>query len=309
MWDEAAPSPLEDREKPLHDWFNDSEQYRLKVQRFRNVPPEVTVQRISFERECKRYLNAYESGQSNAFPRRKARLPSADRDEESIERSQRRAKTRLRLAVTELAPNHFTTFTTRETGPVYFSPDEYASIWARFVLLMRNYGYDFEYVAVLERHPENPRHLHLHVAWRGAAHYGVMRRLWHIAICAHRGLKVEKALRGADSPGNIQDRPVKAARGSFKAVRKIARYMSKYLTKDLIAEFNKKRYWPSKGINVASAEAYWLGALSMSDAIREACQLVGEWDHAANAPGQKLFNPSDRVCWFAVDPDRTPPPF
>ena len=27
--------------------------------------------------------------------------------------------------------------------------------------------WDFQYVSVLERHPTNPDHLHMHVAWRG----------------------------------------------------------------------------------------------------------------------------------------------
>lgn len=306
----ATETPtLPDYPEPRHPWHQELTQFRVKVQRFSRVPPEVTVQQISFEKQFERYHRAYENGQSSAFPRRTARVQSGTPDAESIERSQRRAKTRLRLAVTELAPNHFTTFTTRETGPEYLTPDEYASIWAHFVRLMRNFGYDFEYVAVLERHPSNPLHLHLHVAWRGAAHYGVMRRLWHMAICAHRGIRITKALRGAESPGNVQDRPIKAASGSFKRVRKIARYISKYITKDLIAEFNKKRYWPSKGIDLAAAKTYWLSSLDPFDAIKEACVMLGEWDHEINMPGQKVFQPSSRVCWFAIDPDKTPPPF
>jgi hypothetical protein len=114
--------------------------------------------------------------------------------------------------------------------------------------------------------------------------------------------------RGEDALGNIVDRPVKAPRGSFKQVRKIARYISKYITKDLISEFNKKRYWPSKGISLPEAQVFWLDSLSMSDAIREACQLMGVWDAVGNTPGQKLFNPSDRVAWCAIDPERLPPP-
>ena len=32
---------------------------------------------------------------------------------------------------------------------------------------LRLAGVDFQYVSVLERHPTNPDHLHMHVAWRG----------------------------------------------------------------------------------------------------------------------------------------------
>jgi hypothetical protein len=129
-----------------------------------------------------------------------------------------------------------------------------------------------------------------------------------MSICAHRGERITKMLRGSDAPGNIQDRPVKAARGSFKQVRKIARYISKYITKDLISEFNKRRYWPSKGIDLAAAKVFWLDALSMTDAVREACSMLGQWDEELGLCPQKLFHPSDRVVWCAIDPADTPPP-
>lgn len=304
MFDNPAPSPLAGSDKPVHDWFFDPEQYRLKVQNFSRLPPEVTVQRISFEREARRYQNAYDNGQSNAFPRRRSRDPSKPRDEESIERSQRRAKIGVRLAVTELAPTALVTFTTRQV----ITLDQLLWVWAHFTRSLRASGIEFEYVAVPERHPSNPDHLHIHAAYRGQTNFGVLRRLWHVALEALHGRKVKCILRGKESPGNIDVQTVKA-RDSIRRIRKIARYVSKYITKDLIAEFNRRRYWPSKGINPQSAQVYWLNSLSMADAIREACIIVGEWDHESNAPGQRVFNPSDRICWFAVDPAATPPPF
>ncbi|MFV4069290.1 hypothetical protein ACNJP4_20880, partial [Mycobacterium tuberculosis] len=78
--------------------------------------------------------------------------------------------------------------------------------------------------------------------------------------------------------------------------------------KDLICEFNKRRYWPSKGINVESAQVFWLSSLDQQSAIREACELLGQWDYQAESPAQKMFRPSDRIAWFAVDPGSTPPP-
>jgi hypothetical protein len=166
---------------------------------------------------------------------------------------------------------------------------------------------DFEYVAVPEPH-KNKDHLHLHVAYRGRTPFNVLRRFWHMALEALHGRVVRCILRGSESPGNIQVEPVKA-RDSLRRIRKIARYVSKYITKDLISEFNRRRYWPSKGIDLPAAQAFWLDSLSMSDAIREACILVGEWDYETGMSGQRLFNPSERVCWFAVDPGRSPPPF
>lgn len=296
---DLQPSPT-----PRHDWYLDPEQYRVKLRTFSRMPPEITVQRVSFDRDRIAYENAYHRGNHSAFPRRARPDPDKPRDDESVERSQRRAKTAVRLTVTELAPTALVTFTTREV----LTLDQLLWCWEHFTRSLRRSGMEFEYVAVPERHPSNPDHLHLHVAYRGRTPFGVLRRLWHVALEALKGRRVTCILRGKESPGNIDVQKVKA-REDLRRIRKIARYVSKYITKDLIAEFNRRRYWPSKGINLPAAQAFWLHSLSMSDAIREACVLVGQWDHESDAPGQKLFHPSDRVAWFAVDPERTPPPF
>lgn len=297
---------------PRHLWFDEVEQYRVKLQRYSNCPPEFVVQRISFAKDLERYENAARHSktlESSVHRRARAiRAPGESRSEESVECSQRRAKTQIRKLTTELAPNHFSTFTTRELGPKYFTPDDWKVIWGTFIRLVRLNSIDFEYVAVLERHPANPEHFHLHVAWRGSAHYNFLRRLWHIAIGRHSGLDIRKLVRGKDSPGNIQDQPVKAARGSFKQVRRIAKYISKYITKDLIAEFNKRRYWPSRGINLQAAQVFWLDGLTQVDAVREACRLVGQWDDESDLCPQRFFRPSERLFWCAVDPALTPPP-
>lgn len=298
------PPPSSERSAPRHFWYHEQEQYRVKVQRFSRVPPEVTVQRISFDRDARAYENAYENGASRTTPKRRSRSAPADRDAESLERSQRRSKTTVRKTVTELAPTALVTFTTRETMPL----DALLDVWGRFTRLMRLSGIEFEYVAVPEPHPTNPDHYHLHAAYRGRTPFNVMRRFWHIALEARHGRAVRCILRGSESPGNVQVERIKA-RNDLNRIRKIAKYVSKYITKDLIAAFNRRRYWPSQGISLASAEAYWLDSLDASSAIREACILVGEWDFENGVPTQRMFRPSDRVCWFAVDPASTPPPF
>ena len=47
---------------------------------------------------------------------------------------------------------------------------------------------------------------------------------------------------------------------------------------------------------------YWLSALSMPEALREGLQMFGLWSGGAEGPVQRVFNPSDRVAWVAVDP-------
>lgn len=297
-------SPPPDKTKPRHFWAHETTQFRAKVRTFSKLPPEVTIQKISFERDLESVQRAYENGYTNCASRRGVRTKSeAPQDAESIERSQRRAKTQVRVTCCELAPSALVTFTTREIMTV----DELLGCWQYFSRLMKLAGMDFEYVAVPERHPKNPVHFHLHVAYRGRTPFNLMRRFWHMSLEARHGRRVTKMMRGADAPGNIDVQTIKG-RTDIKRCRKIAKYISKYITKDLIAEFNRRRYWPSKGINVQDAKVYWLDSLSQVDAIREACMMLGEWEELIGAPAQKIFCPSDRVCWFAVDPERSPPP-
>lgn len=299
--------PLVDRSKPVHFWAGETEQYRLKIRRFSSLPAEFTVQRVSFDRDLERYQRAAAFARTTEVsvprPRRVSHENDEPRSAESLERSQRRAKTNVRLLVTELAPTALVTFTTRET----MSLDSLMWCWQYFTRLLRDSSMDYEYVAIPERHPSNPDHLHLHVAYRGRTPYGVLRRFWHMALEARHGRKVRCILRGTESPGNIDVQNIKA-RDSIRRIRKIARYVSKYITKDLISEFNRRRYWPSKGIDLAAASVFWLDSLSQFDAVREACRMLGQWDETAGLTEQKLFMPSERVCWCAIDPDRTPPP-
>lgn len=299
---ETFTSP--DLSTPRHEWFGEQIQYRAKVRSFSNAPPEITVQQVSFERDFQRYQNAYDHGQSSCLNRPRSRPePGAPRSPESLERSQRRAKTGIRLLVTELAPSALVTFTTRET----ISLDALLSVWQKFGFLMRQAGIDFEYVAVPERHPTNPDHFHLHVAYRGKTPFNTLRRFWHMALEARHGRKVSCVLRGSESPGNVDVQKIKS-RDALRRVRKIARYISKYITKDLIAEFNRKRYWPSKGISLIEARVFWLQGLTQHAAVREACLALGQWDETLDLCPQKVWRPSDRIAYIAVDPALTPPP-
>lgn len=294
-------------DSPQHNFYEEPDQFRLKVQCYTSAPPELTFQKISFDRDVERYRNAYEKGLSNAFKGRSVR--SAEKkavSPESLERSERRAKTNCRKAVMELAPSSMVTFTTREILPF----DSLLVVWKAFQRLCHQAKCEFEYVAVVEPHPSNPDHLHLHVAYRGRLHYDTIRRLWHIALEARNGRRVKKTLYGSESPGNITDSKKVKARDPLTRMRKIAKYVSKYITKEMISQFNRKRYWPSKGISVKAARVYWLKSLSQLEAIREGCLMLGQWDEVLDLCPQNIFNPSDRVAWLAVDPSKTPdPPF
>jgi hypothetical protein len=292
---DVEPSPV-----PKHSVFTEEIQYRAKLQSFSKSPPELTVQRISFERDVDRYRRAAENGNVSCFPGRRTRNPDRIVDGESMERSQRRAKTKVRLLVTELAPSSLVTFTTRRV----YSLDQLVRIWEAFTRLARQVEPDFRYVAVPEPHPSNPSHLHLHAAVRAKISRDTLRRLWHIALEGFEGRRVTTTLRGPAAPGNIDDQPIKG-RDTLKRIRKIAKYISKYITKDLIEKFNRRRYWPSKGIDLADAQVFWLGAVTQAEAIREACRAFGVWDGIA--PSFKAFTPSERVFWMPFEVGGEPP--
>jgi hypothetical protein len=208
-----------------------------------------------------------------------------------------------RKRVTELAPEALVTFTTRAVIPV----EELLLVWRRFRRLVERVEKGFEYVCVPEPHPSNPQHLHLHAAVRGGTNHRTLRRLWHVALEAQQGRRVTATLRGADSPGNVDVQRVKAV-GGVRRVRKIAKYVSKYITKDLLERFNRKAYWPSKGITVETAKVYWLDALTQGEAIVEALQLLGHWDDEKGILSQRIFMPAtDRVAWWAVEELPDPP--
>ena len=109
-----------------------------------------------------------------------------------MERARRRAKTRVRKLVKELVPNHFTTFTIRESGPVYYGRGLEAHLGALCALFAS--GRSGLSVRVSPRASSHPDHLHMHVAWRGEGfvNYNMLRRFWHMAIGKRAGVVVKK---------------------------------------------------------------------------------------------------------------------
>ena len=301
---DAFDSKPQKYDQPHHSTHECEIQYRLKVQRYTSLPCEVTVQRVDYSPFYDRYSRAYENGYNECFTRRGGVREASRATPESIERAGRRAKIQARKLATELAPTALVTFTTRRV----YSVEKLLSAWQRFTRSLTAAGVDFEYLAVPERHPSNPVHLHIHAAYRGHANIKLLRRLWHIALEAIEGRIVKATLYRSESPGNIDVKPV-AAQSGYKRMRKIARYIAKYITKDVIVEFNKRRYWPSKGIKLTPAAIIWLKSLTMGEALREGLAMMGQIGPDGGTC-QKVFNPSDRIAWFAVDPEKTPePPF
>lgn len=295
-------SNLDNYSQPQHSTHEHEVQYRLKVQRYTSLPCEITVQKVDYSPLYDKYSRAYEKGFNSCFTARALTRDGSGTTLESVERSTRRAKIQARKLATELAPTALVTFTTRRIYPISVLLDA----WQRFTRSLHAAGVNFEYLAVPEQHPSNVEHLHIHAAYRGHANIKLLRRLWHIALEAIEGRIVKKTLYGPDAPGNIDVRRV-AAQSGYKRMRKIAKYIAKYITKDVIVQFNKKRYWPSKGIKLQAVAVVWLKSLTMPEALHEGLLLMG-LINPDGQPCQHVFNPSDRIAWLAVDPEKIPDP-
>jgi hypothetical protein len=146
-----------------------------------------------------------------------------NRERRSLEASARRARKRLRLHINTCQLDHLLTLTTRE------SRNDPSRLWQCWDLLrralIRARGKTFDYAAVIEDHPTNPDHRHIHVAIRGFQDVSLVRRLWR-DILHGQGIK----------GGNID---VKR-----RSTRKLGQYLAKYLGKTL-GELGQS--WRKKG--------------------------------------------------------------
>lgn len=257
--------------------------FRAKVQEFSAGGYEATVTSINLQRHADRQAEYVLRGS------RTERKGDAD----SILKATRRAKRMVRLKCKEMGADHLFTLTTRLT----LSRDELQLAWSKFCDIWVYYVKEkFDYVCVPEPHPTNPQHLHLHVAVRGRMDVRVARRCWYIALGSKANVK------GSDTPGNIDIQKIKVSPTDMhRRMDKIASYISKYITKDQLNEFNKKRYWATR-IALLDARTYWLKARTVADAIAEFCETF-HFVRALAGPGDFFQARSIDLAWFRLVPD------
>lgn len=220
-------------------------QWRVKVVRFANGGHEVSVRAIDRTKAKERY----EAFGGHGAPRSRI-APTEERAQDNIRRSRHRAKTRVRHLAKTMGVTHLLTLSTRQRAN---TRDEMLDYWRRFLrLYARARGERLDFIMVIERHPTNPEHLHIHAAVTSFLPVGLLRRLWYLALGGTGGES------GADTPGGVNMQQIRASHPGRRAAR-IARYIAKYMTKDTAEEFNKKRFSASKGAVIESA-SYWLAA-------------------------------------------------
>ena len=241
---------------------------------------------------------------------RQPRYASTDEDtrEDSLRRSVERSRRMVRLLAIQIRADRLVTFTTRAT----YDRPTLQVIWDRFHRLVRRVCGGFAYIAVPEPHKDR-EHLHIHAAIHGWVNIKLLRRCWHAAICSVDGSARARVASSADgasgacSPGNV-DIQYRGKSHGLEKTRRIASYIGKYITKDLLPVFNKKRYWCTKGVSVPDAQRKWLQSDNLDDALIE---VMREWGLLVDGeyPAVKFWKPGNLV-FFWVPTDSLPaPPF
>lgn len=225
--------------------------------------------------------------------------PDTER-EDSIRRSTERARRMVRLLCLEMRADRLLTFTTRET----YAIDQLQVIWDRFCRMARTFDPSFKYIAVPEPHKDRD-HWHIHAAYRGWVNINVVRRMWQAAIFSVTGRPHHSDASGARSPGNV-DIQFRGRGAGISRARRIAGYISKYITKDLIERFNKKRYWHTKGVKVPESVREWLESKDLNTAVIELMRAHGLLVDG-QFPAVKVWRPGN-LAFFWVEKDSLPPP-
>jgi hypothetical protein len=282
---------------PYRHTQDDRHQYRVKVQPAGKVL-EFTVRSVDTEKCADA---AYRSWSGAARGQRLEPPTEADR-QDAIRRSTERAKRMVRLLSLHLGADRLLTFTTRDT----YALDQLQIIWDRFVRLARSCDPSFAYIAVPEPHKDKA-HWHIHAAYKGWVNINVVRRMWHASILSVSGRSHHSDTSGVRSPGNVDVQYRGRAHGITKA-RKIAGYISKYITKGLVERFNKKRYWHTKGVSVPEAQRKWLESDNLDGAIRETMRAYGLLVDD-QFPVCRVWKPGNLAFFWVETHALEPPPF
>jgi hypothetical protein len=276
---------------------DDRHQYRVKVQPAGECL-EFVVRSVDTQK-----VGAADYRAWAGMPRGKRLEPLTDRDRDDIvRRSTERAKRMVRLLSLQLGADRLLTFTTRDTIPL----EQLQVVWDRFVRMARTFDSSFAYLAVPEPHKDRD-HWHVHAAYKGWININVVRRMWHAAILSVSGRGARRDTAGARSPGNVDVQYRGRAHGIEKT-RRIAGYIAKYITKDLVERFNKKRYWHTKGVSVPESQRRWLEADNLDDAVRETMRSYGLLIDD-QFPVCRVWNPGNLAFFWVEAHQLEPPPF
>jgi hypothetical protein len=247
MWGQPVNQPIYDQDY----------QWRLKVQPFTNGGFEAKAVLVN-RNNLNRLVNLNREGGRRAVPKEKDEA-DAKRD---LEKCAFRASRKVRQLCLEIRADRLLTLTSRHILTDY---DDTIATWKRFMRILDNAGEKFDYVAVPELH-KNGEHYHIHAAINGFVRADMLRRCWQIALGGKGNEKGVHALGNVDikrNPRNGMDKN--------KQTIRIARYISKYITKSYLEhhQFNRKRYWAPRTIKLPESTGEWMRAETAAEALQE----------------------------------------
>ena len=291
--------------EPFGGWYNlAGRDYKdrplvAKIQRFASGGYEVLLSWVDLERVGRAMGRAWHDvDEVRVVVKREQR----QQNENDIIRSQARAKKNVRLKTKNMDCDRLLTLTRRETNPVLFwRLDDWSKGWKKFLRLCGQAGINLQYVAVPEMHEKG--NYHLHVAISGNINVNIIRKFWQIC-CGGKGNE-----KGAASLGNV-DISYKPSIAASKRRCGIAKYISKYITKQLgVVAFNKKRYWSSKTA-LPPVERYVMGGDCWLSGLVELAAFLGLDSSRMVSEKMVYVFPNESGLWFAYDERMVePPPF
>lgn len=161
-------------------------------------------------------------------PKRSATDPS----EKAIEESLRRTRTAIFDYALSNNFSHFVTFTFNPQKVDRYSVEEVSNIMKYWLNRQKKHSPDFGYVIVPEFHKDKA--IHFHALIKG---YTADLKKTNVIQNGKRVYNVIGFTSGFTNAQELDDDQAKAAA-----------YLTKYITKEMITTFNKRRYWASKNL-------------------------------------------------------------
>jgi hypothetical protein len=282
--------PMRRNSNPVKGWFKPVDleytcnPFVAKVQPFASGGYEVVIAKIDLEKIA-RVMDS---------ERKTGKREKREQNENDVISSKQRSQKKVRYLVKSMGCDRMFTFTRRETiEGGFWTAKEWRDAWKKFNRLCLKAGCELSYVTTMEYHKKG--NFHLHAAMCGHVSIKTMNGIWW-AICGGRGM------------GNIDIK----FRGDLSPSRRragLARYLSKYITKQDCTEFNKKRYWSSRH-ELPAAVRYVLKADELSHCLVELSQKLNLHVGMLLDVKRVFRFPSGMGAWFNYDDDlAVSPPF
>lgn len=280
---------------PFRLTHEDRFQYRVKVQPVAGHL-EFSIRPVDTRLAAMAARRAWEGHPLN----RKAPAPDTDRADNE-RRAKLRAKGVVRLMCMELRVDRMLTFTIRKVDDC-LAYDDVLRAWDIFRRMAVEWDKGFAYIATPERQKNGQYHIHAGI--HGFININIIRRMWQSALNRVMG-RSQLLVNGKDSPGavNITHKPLRGE--SVRKSCKVAAYISKYIGKSLDVEFNRKKYFATKGVQLTPAQRQWLESEDRESALVEVLERYGVTEfHEVN-----FWNRDACSVWFRIPATSIPPPF